>query len=53
MKGVKGMSLRTDWYCPKCGASVATYVTLSCPPTHRCPKQAMRTTNLQKKEENK
>lgn len=47
---MKGISLRTDWYCPRCGVSVATYITLPEPPQHPCPKKGRRIISLEKRE---
>jgi hypothetical protein len=40
MNGMKGISLKQHWHCPRCKVSVTTYITLSTPPQHRCVKAA-------------
>jgi hypothetical protein len=50
METMKG-NTRTDWHCPTCGVTLTTFVVLTDPPSHPCPKKAMRHINLQPKKE--
>ena len=47
MNGMKGISLKQHWHCPRCKVAVTTYITLSTPPQHRCIKAANQHKPLQ------
>jgi len=47
MNGMKGISLKQNWHCPRCKVAVTTYITLSTPPQHRCQKAANQPKPLQ------
>ena len=51
VKGMKGLSLRQDWHCPRCKVAITTFVTVTEPPTHRCQKAANQYKPLQEKEQ--
>ena len=50
--GRKGriVKIRTKWVCPRCGASVTTYVPLTVTPTHPCSRKANKTVPLEKEQ---
>jgi len=50
MNGMKGISLKQHWHCPRCKVAVTTYITLSTPPQHRCVKAANQPKPLQPSE---